>query len=153
MDVLPPYEYHASTSELVQMLEKGHYGVELDDEANRLIVNWIDFNAPWRGKWGNEPESTRRLELSALYADAAAVDIENEYDRLLGEMRAMPDPEFVEPNATVEREDDLDDSWTFDEAEPLNSRSRRSTATQRRKRSNSRPALTLNSSAFPLASS
>ncbi|MGI6402389.1 MAG: SUMF1/EgtB/PvdO family nonheme iron enzyme [Thermoguttaceae bacterium] len=117
MDVLPPYEYHASTSELVQMLEKGHYGVELDDEANRLIVNWIDFNAPWRGKWGNEPESTRRLELSALYADAAAVDIENEYDRLLGEMRAMPDPEFVEPNATVEREDDLDDSWTFDEAE------------------------------------
>lgn len=116
MDVLPPYEYHASTSELVQMLEKGHHGVKLDDEANRLLVNWIDFNAPWRGKWGNEPEAKRRLELSALYADSAAVDVENEYDRLLAEMRSRPAPEFVEPGPKVERKDDLGDDWAFDEA-------------------------------------
>ncbi|MBR0225761.1 MAG: SUMF1/EgtB/PvdO family nonheme iron enzyme [Thermoguttaceae bacterium] len=116
MDVLPPYEYHASTSELIQMLEKGHHGVKLDDEANRLLVNWIDFNAPWRGKWGNEPEAKRRLELSELYADSAAVDVENEYDRLLMEMRDKPAPEFVEPGPKVERKDDLGNDWAFDEA-------------------------------------
>lgn len=116
MDVLNPYEYHASTSELIQMLEKGHHGVQLDDEAYRLLVNWIDFNAPWRGKWGNEPEAKRRLELSELYADSAAVDVENEYDALLDKMRAQPDPEFVKPGPKVERKDDLGDSWAFDEA-------------------------------------
>ena len=116
MDVLPPYEYHASTSELLQMLEKGHYGVKIDDEAYRLIVNWIDFNAPWRGKWGNEQESKRRLELSELYADSAAVDVESEYDVLLNERRAMPAPEFVQPEKTPERKDDLGSAWAFDEA-------------------------------------
>lgn len=115
MDVLPPYEYHASTSELIQMLEKGHYNVELDDEAYRLLVNWIDFNAPWRGKWGNEPEARRRLELSALYADGAATDVENEYDRLLAEMQAKPAPEFVQPPKYEAPKDDLGDGWAFDE--------------------------------------
>lgn len=116
MDVLPPYEYHASTSELIQMLEKGHYNVKLDDEAQRLLVNWIDFNAPWRGKWGNEPEAKRRLELSALYADSAAVDVENEYDRLLKEMQAKPAPEFVQPPKYEAPTDKLGDDWAFDEA-------------------------------------
>ncbi|MBQ9813191.1 MAG: SUMF1/EgtB/PvdO family nonheme iron enzyme [Thermoguttaceae bacterium] len=115
MDVLPPYEYHASTSELVQMLEKGHYNVKLDDEAKRLIVNWIDFNAPWRGKWGNEPEAKRRLELSDLYADSAAVDVENEYDRLLMEMREKEAPEFVKPEKFEKPTDNLGNDWAFDE--------------------------------------
>ena len=98
------------------MLEKGHHGVELDDEAYRLIVNWIDFNAPWRGKWGNEPEAKRRLELSELYADSAAVDVENEYDRLLTEMREKPDPEFIKPEKKDKPTDELGDDWAFDEA-------------------------------------
>ena len=114
MDVLPPYEYHASTSELVQMLEKGHHGVKLDDEANRLIVNWIDFNAPWRGKWGNEPEAKRRLELSDLYAESAAVDVENEYDALLLAMREKPAPEFVKPEKKDPPTDNLGNDWAFD---------------------------------------
>lgn len=117
MDVLKPYEYHASTSELVQMLEKGHHNCVLDDEANRLIANWIDFNAPWRGKWGNEPEAKRRLELSELYSESAAVDVENEYDRLLMEMREKEAPEFIKPKKTPKPFDDLGDDWAFDEAQ------------------------------------
>ncbi|MBQ9813110.1 MAG: SUMF1/EgtB/PvdO family nonheme iron enzyme [Thermoguttaceae bacterium] len=114
IDVLPPYEYHASTSELIQMFEKGHYNVKLDDEAKRLIVNWIDFNTPWRGKWGNDPEAKRRLELSDLYADSAAVDIESEYDRLLLEMREREAPEFVRPEQYEKPTDDLGNDWAFD---------------------------------------
>lgn len=46
-----PMEYHASTSPLVQMLEKGHHGVKLDHEAWERIVTWIDLNAPCYGTW------------------------------------------------------------------------------------------------------
>ena len=36
--VLEPMEFHAGTTELVQMLTKGHYGVQMDAEAwDRLI--------------------------------------------------------------------------------------------------------------------
>ena len=46
-----PREYHADISRLVQLLQKGHYGVELNAEAwDRLIV-WIDLNAPFHGNW------------------------------------------------------------------------------------------------------
>jgi formylglycine-generating enzyme required for sulfatase activity len=116
MDVLYPYEYHASTSELIQMFEKGHHNVQLDDEAYRLLVNWIDFNAPWRGAWSNEPEARRRLELSELYADSAAVDIENEYVMLLEQMRQKEAPEFIKPEKLEEPTDELGNVWAFDEA-------------------------------------
>ncbi|MBR5626412.1 MAG: SUMF1/EgtB/PvdO family nonheme iron enzyme [Thermoguttaceae bacterium] len=114
MDVLPAYEYHVSTSELWQMLEKGHYNVKLDDESLRLIANWIDFNAPWRGKWDNPAESKRRLELSELYAETRD-DIETEYDVMLAEMQNRPDPEPVVPPEYKQPTDDLTNSWALDE--------------------------------------
>ena len=46
-----PYEYHASTSEGIQMLEKGHHGVKLDDESMRRIYTWVDLNVPYYGTW------------------------------------------------------------------------------------------------------
>ena len=46
-----PMEYHASTSELVQMLEKGHYNVKLDAEAWDRLITWIDLNVPDHGTW------------------------------------------------------------------------------------------------------
>jgi len=49
--LLRPYEYHASTTELVQMLEQGHHGVLLDDEAWDRLQTWIDLNTPAHGTW------------------------------------------------------------------------------------------------------
>jgi formylglycine-generating enzyme required for sulfatase activity len=46
-----PLEWHASTSELVQMLEKGHHNVKLDREAWDRLVTWIDLNVPDHGTW------------------------------------------------------------------------------------------------------
>ena len=43
MYVLRPYEYHASNSELIQMLDKGHHQVELSDEDRQTLCKWIDF--------------------------------------------------------------------------------------------------------------
>ncbi len=46
-----PYEFHADTAKLVQLLRKGHYGVKLDAESWDRIVTWIDLNAPAHGTW------------------------------------------------------------------------------------------------------
>ena len=48
---LAPMEYHADSTELVQMLRKGHHGVQLDGEAWDRLVIWIDLNAPYHGTW------------------------------------------------------------------------------------------------------
>ncbi len=49
--LLSPMEYHAATTELVQVLKKGHYGVNLPPEAWDRFYTWIDLNAPYHGTW------------------------------------------------------------------------------------------------------
>jgi formylglycine-generating enzyme required for sulfatase activity len=51
LHLLPPWEFHADTTRLVQMLRKGHHGVRLDAEAWDRLVTWIDLNAPAHGTW------------------------------------------------------------------------------------------------------
>ena len=70
--LLVPGEYHADTSELIQMLGKGHYNVQLNKEAWDRLVTWIDLNGPCHGTWadvGPIPDSVdkRRQELRRLY--------------------------------------------------------------------------------------
>ncbi|MGD0898485.1 MAG: SUMF1/EgtB/PvdO family nonheme iron enzyme [Thermoguttaceae bacterium] len=72
--LLPPLEYHADTSELVQMLKKGHHGVELDAEAWDRLVTWIDLNVPYHGNWGEyvgaKPDAVKyRREYAKLFAN------------------------------------------------------------------------------------
>ncbi|MBN2475551.1 MAG: SUMF1/EgtB/PvdO family nonheme iron enzyme [Pirellulales bacterium] len=57
-----PGEYHADTSELIQMLQKGHHGVRLDDEAWDRLITWIDLNGPCHGTWGDVAEIPRRAD-------------------------------------------------------------------------------------------
>jgi len=66
-------EYHARTSELIQMLEKGHHGVRLDPEAWDVLYTWIDLNVPDHGTWHEYraiPANfrDRRVEMRAAYA-------------------------------------------------------------------------------------
>jgi formylglycine-generating enzyme required for sulfatase activity len=68
LDMYDAMEWHVSTSPIVQMLRKGHKGVELDDEAWDRLITWIDLNVPHRGMWNNETYEVRRLELADLYA-------------------------------------------------------------------------------------
>jgi formylglycine-generating enzyme required for sulfatase activity len=74
--MFPPAEYHADTSPLIQMLHKGHHGVELDREAYERLYTWIDLNVPYYGTWsefrdipGGQRE--RRMELRKLHAGIA----------------------------------------------------------------------------------
>ncbi|MEK7993508.1 MAG: hypothetical protein AAB403_06855, partial [Planctomycetota bacterium] len=70
--LLVPGEYHADTSELIQMLSKGHYNVQLNQEAWDRLVTWIDLNGPCHGTWGDvgpipEGAARRRQDLRQLY--------------------------------------------------------------------------------------
>jgi hypothetical protein len=72
LHMLQPMEFYADTSRLVQMLKKGHHGVQLNAEAWDRLITWIDLNAPCHGTWseftrisGNQAE--RRCELRAMY--------------------------------------------------------------------------------------
>jgi formylglycine-generating enzyme required for sulfatase activity len=51
MHLLDPYECHASTTELVRHLERGHKGVALSAEAWDRLNTWIDLNTPAHGTW------------------------------------------------------------------------------------------------------
>jgi len=72
--LLEPMEFHADTTELVQMLKKGHHNVRLDAEAWDRLITWIDLNCPYHGTWGEELDKPgrqrdRRRELLKLYAN------------------------------------------------------------------------------------
>ena len=58
--LLNPMEYHPSTSELVQMLQKGHHGVKLDRDSWDRLYTWIDMNVPCFGTWGEAYAKARR---------------------------------------------------------------------------------------------
>jgi len=47
--LLGPMAFHASTSALVQMLERGHHGVKLTGDEWSVLHTWIDLNAPYHG--------------------------------------------------------------------------------------------------------
>lgn len=74
MPLQTPMEFHADTTELVQILAKGHHRVKLDEEAWDRLVTWIDLNAPFHGRWstlvgeGIKELEERRASLRACYA-------------------------------------------------------------------------------------
>ncbi|MEX0324259.1 MAG: SUMF1/EgtB/PvdO family nonheme iron enzyme [Puniceicoccaceae bacterium] len=100
--LMVPMEWHASSSKLVQMLKKGHHGVELDDEAWRRLYMWIDLNVPFHaafhpdeyGPYGDQKKW--RLEGLKKYANLDW-DPEAEYQQLVKEMIAGAKVSPVEP--------------------------------------------------------
>ncbi len=69
-------EWHADTSELIQMLQKGHYGVSLGADDWSRLVTWIDLNVPAWGLWGEHSSAgnyanahARRLQTMRDYAN------------------------------------------------------------------------------------
>ena len=98
--LLTPLEFHADTSELVQMLTKGHHNVRLDDESWDRLITWIDLNCPAYGSWSErgmkKPEwVARRRDLARRYASL-------EYDpEEIGEGNTQPIP-FQAPKSVPE---------------------------------------------------
>lgn len=76
VSMLVPGEYHAGTSPLIQMLQRGHHGVTLAAEDWDRLVTWIDLNAPCHGTWGEvfpipDGMHERRMDLRKLVGGPA----------------------------------------------------------------------------------
>ena len=80
--LLPACEFHADTSELIQILRKGHHNVQLDAEAWDRLITWVDLHAPAHGTWSEllgRPVThmqNRRHAMLELYASGRRSDPE-----------------------------------------------------------------------------
>ena len=80
LPVLTPYDYHASTSPLVQILSRGHHGVELDESEWRRIYEWIDLNGPYWGHWRPKPYETDKFAVACADPVARRKELAERYD-------------------------------------------------------------------------
>ncbi|MEN6537597.1 MAG: SUMF1/EgtB/PvdO family nonheme iron enzyme, partial [Bryobacteraceae bacterium] len=129
-NIARPMEYHASTSPLFQILDRGHHGVKLDAESYDRLITWADLNAPWRGSWGvhgvpgkvppfrKMDQVARRIELAKLYAKVDT-DPEREYVQALAEVtrRGKLVPVKPEPHAHPSQAVPTVAGWPFDAAQ------------------------------------
>jgi len=80
--VLTPLEFNVNTSELIQMLKKGHHNVKLDKEAWDRLYTWIDLNVPDHGTW-HEYRQNRGVTFAprreAMRKKYSGVDYDPEY--------------------------------------------------------------------------
>lgn len=93
MHMLVPMDVHADQTELMQILQKGHYNVQLDKESMEKLACWIDFNAPFHGRRSdipNFPDTQKSNELRALYSEMLGTPKSN--DEWLPEI-----PQNIEP--------------------------------------------------------
>jgi formylglycine-generating enzyme required for sulfatase activity len=107
LHVLKPGEFHADTTELMQILEKDHYGVQLDDESYERLAAWIDLNAPCHGSWQEvlgrpqmAEDHERRIELESLYGSIAE-DLELTPVLPAATIRPLPARDAAFPTAPV----------------------------------------------------
>ena len=116
--MLTPMDVHVSTTQLYQMLEKGHHGVQLDAEARDRLVTWIDLNTPYHGSWlsiaGEKRVATpsrRRREMLQRYAN---VDVDMEWT---GPPLDPSPPVAPAPNPQSAIHNPQCDGWPLDAAE------------------------------------
>ena len=63
LHLLPPLEFHADTTRLVQLLRSGHYVVQLTEDDWERVNTWIDLHTPYWGSW-TELAGDKRVEAS-----------------------------------------------------------------------------------------
>jgi formylglycine-generating enzyme required for sulfatase activity len=115
--LLNPMEFHADTTELVQILSKGHYGVELDGEAWERLITWIDLNCPFHGTWGEDIkdcryQAPRRREYLIRYAG-----MDDDPEAIPSSVQPSIQPIVPEPASTPPAPPIACPDWPFDIAE------------------------------------
>lgn len=123
MYVLKPYEYHVNNSELIRMLKKGHYGVELTDKEWKTLYAWVDMNTPDAGTFENITKQngfdqySRRIELADKYSQSG-VDWRKELSDYATYLKSKGEIKPVKPAPVkkVEYKEVKMAGWPFDAA-------------------------------------
>jgi formylglycine-generating enzyme required for sulfatase activity len=115
--LLAPMEFSADTAELVQMLRKGHYNVQLDAEAWERLYAWIDLNAPCHGNWSEVTripgkQRERRRELQRLYGG-----LDQDPENIPPPPAPVVQPVMPPPAPKVEAHLVSCEGWPFDRSE------------------------------------
>ncbi|MFI3267517.1 MAG: SUMF1/EgtB/PvdO family nonheme iron enzyme [Rikenellaceae bacterium] len=102
MYVMTPYEYHATNSEVIRLLSRGHHGVELTDSEWKSLYTWIDLNAPYYGRFNayeheGYDQIARRIELNNLYGTGSGVDWRAELDNYASYLESKGEIVTVKP--------------------------------------------------------
>jgi hypothetical protein len=111
--MLSPMEYHVSTSELFQMLRKGHHGVVFDADAWSRLTTWVDLNAPYypsyasaypKNPYGRSPLSGGQIDkLKQLGVSTGIIDISFDRPEISPGLAKLPktDPRYAEALAII----------------------------------------------------
>ena len=94
--LLPPRDFHADTSKLVQILRDDHYGVHLSAEAWNRLITWIDLNAPFHGTWKEVVASNPDKLAAALHGAERRRDLNRRYAGF------DEDPEAIYPTPVLD---------------------------------------------------
>jgi formylglycine-generating enzyme required for sulfatase activity len=112
-----PMEWHADTTQLMLMLQKGHHNVKLSEEALDRLITWCDFNAPYHGRWQTVVDSaqaqakeSKRARLRELYAGV------EENHELIDTPPVRFDPVTPDKEPPLPAGDTACDGWPFDPA-------------------------------------
>ncbi|MDH3346106.1 MAG: SUMF1/EgtB/PvdO family nonheme iron enzyme, partial [Kiritimatiellaceae bacterium] len=99
LHMLYPMEFHTSTSPLFQLLEKGHYGVEVDDASMRQLATWVDLNVPYHATWTEVNSSKQTLQSAAR-----TIEYKKRFSGIDDDIEWMPPlkprPAFKKPKRT-----------------------------------------------------
>lgn len=131
MHLLMPGEYHAGTTALIQLLKRGHRGVQLSREDWDRLYTWIDLNTPAHGTWreivGDAKvmnQRDRRLAMMQKYGGET-----DDPEAIPATKPVSPAPKPIEP--VVEKKPLACDGWPFDAAEAARRQQALGTAAQR----------------------
>ncbi len=89
--MLTPMEFHFNTTELGQMLRKGHHGVYLDDVSWDRLVTWFDLNAPYHGTWHEIVGSQRAEQLYEMQSRANTLRVKYTPQGPIADYEQIPD--------------------------------------------------------------
>ena len=113
MPVLKPYEFHAESTILVQLLRQGHHGVTLSAADWARLNTWIDLNCPYYGSWGEsrnyqiapqvKHQFERRLALRKLYTPAVTPDADDPSEFPVSELKPGETPKPPHRDILFER--------------------------------------------------
>jgi formylglycine-generating enzyme required for sulfatase activity len=112
-----PLEWHASTSELVQLLEKGHHNVQLDREAWDRLYTWIDLNVPDHSTWAEHRGNVGKLAERRHALDRLTANLDLDPEAVAA---ASSQPvAFVKPAAVQDPKPQIQNppGWPFDTTE------------------------------------
>ena len=119
MHLLSPMEFHADSTELGQILAKGHHGVKLDVESLDRLVTWIDLNAPYHGTWSEivGPQHVKPVAERARAMRRQCTGMDEDVEAIPDKPQQASQPIMPEQGATVTAADVHAAGWPFDAVE------------------------------------